>query len=66
MQEKHSFTSSGRGLQPVTLLLSEKLHTEKVGRPGTMASAGRMSQVDAAHLCHGAEQKWPQRMPDVS
>lgn len=32
-------------------------HRASAGRPGTMANAGRMSQVDTARSCQGAEQK---------
>lgn len=37
--------------------LRELPHLAPAGRPGTMANAGRMSQVDTADLCQGAEQK---------
>lgn len=37
--------------------LRELPHQAPAGRPGTMASAGRMLQVDTARLCQAAEQK---------
>lgn len=44
MQEKHSFTSSGRGLQPATLLLSQKLHAEKMVKGPAPSGACRKAR----------------------